>query len=290
MSSRAPDPRCAPADLALAVALQRCMHDGVAIRTRCAALQQTLNGRSYDDLGSIRSLLRPDARAARMPDSDAFVVRLARPDRREAPHRPASCADAPGGAPAGGRHPDARRAAPMVDATCGCIRNGGDAGGRAAGAWRRMQGDSRCVGEHQTPLPRDARTADCMPTDAVALHPFLARCAYGSAACADDSRRHGLTHARSCPMPCHRPRTARRIADRRDGGRTRLRCCACSSGNPIRRPRSTDCGRAWRNNLPPEVRPFLCAHPAAPSPSVTTRRRRWMRSPADAESIVDANG
>jgi len=70
-----------PADLALAVVLQRSGEGGASIRACCAALQHALRGRSYDDLAPILALLSAAARAALLPDTAALARRLAHPYR-----------------------------------------------------------------------------------------------------------------------------------------------------------------------------------------------------------------
>jgi len=76
-----------PADLALAVTLQRgaCGHDRAL--PACAAIHDALHGRTWDDLAPIMPLLDADARAALMPDANALVARLAHPDRQDALRR-----------------------------------------------------------------------------------------------------------------------------------------------------------------------------------------------------------
>jgi len=74
----------APADLALAVALQRCARGHDRARPACAALQDALRGRTWDDLAPIMPLLTDDARAALPFETDALITRLAHPDRQDA--------------------------------------------------------------------------------------------------------------------------------------------------------------------------------------------------------------
>ena len=73
-----------PADLACAVALQRCGDIFVSFHDRSAAIRHALRGRSWDDLTPIMPLLDARVRAELMPDADALVARLAHPDRRDA--------------------------------------------------------------------------------------------------------------------------------------------------------------------------------------------------------------
>jgi len=73
-----------PADLALAVTLQRSTRVGVPIRACADGLRRALRGRSWSALGAMMPLLTDAARAALTPDRDALVARLAHPDRRDA--------------------------------------------------------------------------------------------------------------------------------------------------------------------------------------------------------------
>jgi len=72
-----------PADLALAVAIQRCMHDGASVRTRCAALRDVLHERTWDDLAPIMPLLDAATRAVLMAAADTIAEELAHPDRQD---------------------------------------------------------------------------------------------------------------------------------------------------------------------------------------------------------------
>jgi len=74
-------------DLALAVTLQRCARGDERARPACAALQDALRGRTWDDLAPIMPLLTDDARAALMFEADALIVRLAHPAHRDALRR-----------------------------------------------------------------------------------------------------------------------------------------------------------------------------------------------------------
>jgi len=76
-----------PADLALAIVLQRSGEGGASIRACCAALQHALRGRTWDDLAPILPLLTDAARTACMPRTAIFARRLARPDQRDALRR-----------------------------------------------------------------------------------------------------------------------------------------------------------------------------------------------------------
>jgi len=73
-----------PDDLGAAVIMQRCADDRYLDHTTCTALATALHGRTWDDLAPILALLDDRAHANLMPDRDALIARLARPDRRDA--------------------------------------------------------------------------------------------------------------------------------------------------------------------------------------------------------------